>query len=68
MPINQIPAIDSKGISRQFMIQDYVCCEVLEVTDQYPQILLGMQAIHRRFDNGPPLGLIKNNDFPQFYK
>lgn len=67
MPQNQIPAIDAKS-TRQFLQNDYVCCEVLEVTDQFPQIFLGMQAIHRRFDNGPPLGLIRVSDLPQFYK
>lgn len=62
---NLIPAIDAKSVTRQFLPNDYVCCEVLQISDE---IFLGMQAIHRRFDKGPPLGLIRISDMPQFYK
>lgn len=63
-----IPAIDSKSASREFLANDLVCCEVLEITDQIPQIVLGMTSVHRRFDNGPPLGLIRIKELPQFYQ
>lgn len=67
MPQNLIPAQDSKS-QRPFMANDYVCCEVLQISDQFPPIVLGMTEIQERFDTGPPLGLITIHEMPQFYK
>lgn len=68
MPQNLIQAYDSKNDPRPFLANDYVCCEVLQLSDQTPPILLGMTGIHERFDNGPPFGLILMREMPQFYK
>lgn len=65
MPQNLIPAQDSK-LQRPFMANDYVCCEVLQISEQF--VILGMTGIQERFDIGPPLGLISIQDMPQFYK
>jgi hypothetical protein len=65
---NSIPAQDLNAGSRQFMENDYVCCEVLNIGDQYPQLNLGMLSEHERYDDGPSLGLISFHQMPQFYK
>lgn len=68
MPQSLIPAQDSKNDARPFLANEYVCCEVLQISDQFPPIILGMTGIQERFDNGPPLGLISTHEMPQFYK
>lgn len=68
MPQNLIPAQDSKISARAYGMNDYVCCEVLQISDQFPSLILGMTGVHERFDNGPPFGLITLHDTPQFYK
>jgi hypothetical protein len=64
-----IPAYDSKSnTTRLFLANDYICCEVLELSEQYPHINLGLQSFHERYDKGPKLGLITSHQMPEFYK
>ncbi|XP_060536553.1 tetratricopeptide repeat protein 14 homolog isoform X2 [Cylas formicarius] len=68
---NVIPAVDKKGVSRSYMMNDYVCCEVLEVIADTDKMVCGMKGVTRKpgeSDPHPPLGLISTDDFPLVYK
>ncbi|XP_066255319.1 tetratricopeptide repeat protein 14 homolog [Euwallacea similis] len=68
---NVIPAVDKKGVSRSYMMNDYVCCEVLEVIADTDKMVCGMKGITRKPgdpEHRPPLGLISTDDFPLVYK
>ncbi|GJQ66979.1 hypothetical protein Trydic_g7979 [Trypoxylus dichotomus] len=68
---NIIPAVDRKGVSRSYMMNDSVCCEVLEVIPDTDKMVCGMKGSTRE-PNGPahrpPLGLVSADDFPLVYK
>ncbi|KAK9738006.1 Tetratricopeptide repeat [Popillia japonica] len=68
---NIIPAVDRKGVSRSYMMNDSVCCEVLEVIPDTDKMVCGMKG-STRDPNGPahrpPLGLVSADDFPLVYK
>ncbi|KAL1123973.1 hypothetical protein AAG570_001743 [Ranatra chinensis] len=66
--VNMIPAVDKKNVTRNFLLNDMVCCEVLEVVANSEKIYAGMKG-----DVCPPplrlrLGLIQNEDMPAAYK
>ncbi|XP_030758470.1 tetratricopeptide repeat protein 14 homolog isoform X2 [Sitophilus oryzae] len=68
---NVIPAVDKKGVSRSYMMNDYVCCEVLEVIADTDKMVCGMKGTTRKPgdpEHQPPLGLISTDDFPLVYK
>ncbi|XP_050308576.1 tetratricopeptide repeat protein 14 homolog isoform X2 [Anthonomus grandis grandis] len=68
---NVIPAVDKKGVSRSYMMNDYVCCEVLEVIADTDKMVCGMKGTTRKPgdpEHHPPLGLISTDDFPLVYK
>ncbi|XP_022905543.1 tetratricopeptide repeat protein 14 homolog isoform X2 [Onthophagus taurus] len=68
---NIIPAVDRKGVSRSYMMNDSVCCEVLEVIPDTDKMVCGMKGTTRE-PNDPPhrpaLGLVSADDFPLVYK
>ncbi|XP_049822779.1 tetratricopeptide repeat protein 14 homolog isoform X3 [Aethina tumida] len=67
-----IPAVDKKGTTRSYMMNDYVCCEVLEIVADTDKMLCGMKGVTRKPSDvdqpRPPLGLITTDDFPLAYK
>ncbi|CAG9769036.1 unnamed protein product [Ceutorhynchus assimilis] len=68
---NVIPAVDKKGVSRSYMMNDYVCCEVLEVIADTDKMVCGMKGVTRKPgdpEHRPPLGLISTDEFPAVYK
>lgn len=68
---NIIPAVDKKGVSRSYMMNDYVCCEVLEVIADTDKVVCGMKGLTRKPgdpEHRPALGLISTDDFPLVYK
>ncbi|XP_065162968.1 tetratricopeptide repeat protein 14 homolog isoform X3 [Atheta coriaria] len=68
---NIIPAVDRKGVTRSYMMNDSVCCEVLEVIADTDKIMCGMKGTTRQSEDpehSPALGLISTDDFPLAYK
>ncbi|XP_056648965.1 tetratricopeptide repeat protein 14 homolog isoform X1 [Diorhabda sublineata] len=68
---NVIPAVDKKGVARSYMMNDYVCCEVLEIIADTDKVVCGMKGVTRKPtdpEHQPALGLISNDDFPIVYK
>ncbi|XP_074041206.1 uncharacterized protein isoform X2 [Leptinotarsa decemlineata] len=68
---NIIPAVDKKGVTRSYMMNDYVCCEVLEIIADTDKVVCGMKGVSRKPsdpEHRPPLGLITTDDFPIVYK
>jgi hypothetical protein len=61
--------INTKESDKPFAIKDFVCCEILEITEQ-PQLILGMlgKFKDKRTDHGPQLGSISSQQFPFFYQ
>lgn len=54
--------------STAYTVNSYVCCEVIEVDRSGHKLVLGMKGTHERTDDGPPLGLITTENFPDVYK
>ncbi|XP_045776538.1 tetratricopeptide repeat protein 14 isoform X1 [Maniola jurtina] len=68
---NIIPAVDKKNVSRNYLMNDTVCCEVIEVIPDTDKMVCGMKGITRGPDEPPPkppLGLLSTDDFPLVYK
>ncbi|XP_063891386.1 tetratricopeptide repeat protein 14 homolog isoform X2 [Helicoverpa armigera] len=68
---NIIPAVDKKNVSRNYLMNDTVCCEVIEVIPDTDKMVCGMKGITRGPDDAPPkppLGLLSTDDFPLVYK
>lgn len=68
---NIIPAVDKKGVTRSYMMNDYVCCEVLEIIADTDKVVCGMKGTTRKPSDPEPrpaLGLISTDDFPIIYK
>ncbi|CAH2234881.1 tetratricopeptide repeat protein 14 homolog isoform X2 [Pararge aegeria] len=68
---NIIPAVDKKNVSRNYLMNDTVCCEVIEVIPDTDKMVCGMKGITRGPDDPPPkppLGLLSTDDFPLVYK
>ncbi|XP_031344826.1 tetratricopeptide repeat protein 14-like isoform X3 [Photinus pyralis] len=68
---NVIPAVDRKGVTRSYMMNDSVCCEVLEVIPDTDKMVCGMKGTTRQPndpEHRPALGLIGADDFPLVYK
>lgn len=68
---NVIPAIDKKGLARTYMMNDSVCCEVLEVIPDSDKMVCGMKGTTRGPndpEHQPALGLINADEFPTVYK
>lgn len=52
-------------------MNDYVCCEVLEVIADTDKMVCGMKGSTRQSSDPPhqpPLGLVSSDDFPLIYK
>ncbi|XP_017777148.1 PREDICTED: tetratricopeptide repeat protein 14 isoform X2 [Nicrophorus vespilloides] len=68
---NVIPAVDRKGVGRNYMMNDTVLCEVLEVIADTDKIMCGMKGTTKQPTDPeirPPLGLISADDLPLAYK
>ncbi|XP_075992009.1 uncharacterized protein LOC142987248 isoform X6 [Anticarsia gemmatalis] len=68
---NIIPAVDKKNLSRNYLMNDTVCCEVIEVIPDTDKMVCGMKGVTRGPDDPPPkppLGLLSTDDFPLIYK
>lgn len=68
---NIVPAVDKKGVSRSYMMNDYVCCEVLEIIADADKVVCGMKGTTQKPGDPEPhpaLGLISTEDFPIVYK
>lgn len=68
---NIIPAVDKKGVGRSYMLNDSICCEILEVIPDSDKMVCGMKGITRSPsdpEHKPALGLISAEDFPAIYK
>ncbi|XP_030041107.1 tetratricopeptide repeat protein 14 isoform X2 [Manduca sexta] len=68
---NIIPAVDKKNVSRNYLMNDTVCCEVIEVIPDTDKMVCGMKGVTRCSDDPPPkppLGLLSTDDFPMVYK
>lgn len=68
---NIIPAVDKKNLSRTYLMNDTVCCEVIEVIPDTDKMVCGMKGVTRGPDDPPPkppLGLLSTDDFPLIYK
>ncbi|XP_048484950.1 tetratricopeptide repeat protein 14 homolog isoform X3 [Plutella xylostella] len=68
---NIIQAVDKKNVSRYYLMNDTVCCEVLEVIPDTDKMVVGMKGVTRGPDDPPPkppLGLLSTDDFPLIYK
>ncbi|EFA03920.2 tetratricopeptide repeat protein 14 homolog isoform X2 [Tribolium castaneum] len=68
---NIIPAVDKKGITRSYMMNDSVCCEVIEKIPDSDKMVCCMKGTPRKPNDPerrPPLGLISADDFPLAYK
>lgn len=53
------------------MMNDYVCCEVLEIIADTDKVVCGMKGTTRQPGDPEPstaLGLISTDDFPIVYK
>ncbi|KAJ8888728.1 hypothetical protein PR048_008220 [Dryococelus australis] len=67
---NIIPAADKKNINRTYLMNDTVCCEVLEVIPDTDKLVCGMKGttLPAGSEYASRLGLIHSDDFPQAYK
>ncbi|KAI5635391.1 tetratricopeptide repeat domain-containing protein [Phthorimaea operculella] len=64
-------AVDKKNVSRNYLMNDTVCCEVIEVIPDTDKMVCGMKGVTRGPDDPPPkpaLGLLSTDDFPLVYK
>lgn len=64
---NLISAVDKKNLSRSFLMNDLVCCEVLEITPDAEKIICGMKGVYTS-EHRSRLGLFHSEDFPEAYK
>lgn len=63
--------MDKKNVSRNYLMNDTVCCEVIEVIPDTDKMVCGMKGVTRGPDDPPPkppLGLLSTDDFPLIYK
>ncbi|KAK3913515.1 Tetratricopeptide repeat protein 14-like protein [Frankliniella fusca] len=67
--INLIPAVDKKKVSRTYLLNDAVCCEVIEVVPEADKLVLGMKGtmLPPGSDQHSRLGLIFSEDFPDVF-
>jgi len=67
---NLIPATDKKSVNRSYLMNDTVCCEVLEVNSDTEKLVCGMKGVTLppNSDYASRLGLIHSDDFPEVYK
>lgn len=65
--MNMIPAVDKKGVTRSFLLNDLVCCEVLEVVTTSEKMYAGMKGDICSPSDRQRLGLIHSEDMPLFY-
>ncbi|XP_065224276.1 tetratricopeptide repeat protein 14 homolog isoform X2 [Planococcus citri] len=64
-----IAAADKKtNISRAFLINDIVCCEIVELNVDTGKITCGMKGVHCSPENQLRLGLMHSDDFPVEYR
>lgn len=63
-----IPAVDKKNVTRSFLLNDLVCCEVLEVVVSAEKIYAGMKGEHCAPAFKSKLGLIHSEDLPSAFK
>ncbi|XP_022193411.2 tetratricopeptide repeat protein 14 homolog isoform X3 [Nilaparvata lugens] len=62
-----IAAVDKKNVSRSFLMNDLVCCEVIEVHEESEKLICGMKGVHAS-EHRARLGLFSPEDFPEAYK
>lgn len=69
-----MPAIDNKGITRGYVSNDLVCCEIVEVNELSEKLVVGMKGQYsdRHKSNNSTaeikLGLAHSNQLPDKYK
>lgn len=65
--INTVPVFNK--INDRYDVNDYVCCEVLELSPESQKIILTMKGEFPRLDSIlTPFGLITTDNFPEVYK
>jgi len=67
---NLIPAVDKKNTARTYLLNEAVCCEVVEVVPDADKLLLGMKGttLPPGSDQHSRLGLIMPEDFPDVFR
>lgn len=66
-----MPAVDNKGLGRNYLTNDIVCCEIVEINSLSEKLVIGMKGQH--FDRPQALGdiklgLVQSNQLPEKYK
>lgn len=64
--VNTVPVFNKTN--DRYDINDYVCCEVLELSPESQKIILTMKGELPRNGVTPPFGLITTDNFPDVYK
>lgn len=67
MTANLVLPLDKKGNPKPYSVNDYVCCEVLDVSADAERMTLGMKGA-LTIDAKAPLGLITTDQLPEYYK
>lgn len=62
-----IPGHDKKGNPKSYGINDFVCCEVLDISIDAERMTLGMKGVLTK-DTTAPLGLISAEQIPDYYR
>jgi hypothetical protein len=67
---NLIPASDKKSVNGSYLMNDTVCCEVLEVNSDTEKLVCGMKGVTLppNSEYSSRLGRIHSDDFPEVYK
>lgn len=68
-----MPDIDSKGIARNYLSNDLVCCEIIEVNELSEKLVVGMKGQYDRPKTSNEtaeikFGLTQSNQLPDKYK
>lgn len=67
----QVPAVDNKGIVRNYLTNDLVCCEIIEISSLSEKLVIGMKGQHidrTKLSSEIKFGLIQSNQLPDKYK
>lgn len=61
------PAIDKKGNPKNYNVNDFVCCEILDVSVDADRINLTMESSFSKNKN-VKFGLVSAEDLPVYYR
>lgn len=59
--------LDRKGKDLAYAVQDYITCDVIDVSADAERITLGM-LYDVKLHKTPPFGIITANNLPEYYK